>query len=118
MYASFQLIEEYIKMLFIPISINHYISSIVALNIHSPNGIGDWHSASTLNDTIPLSFIFMGDGCQHNTLPFLGNIGIIDGTSRLNEMGYFPENAPVWIADHPVSFSIHNYPFFNETVEI
>lgn len=90
-------------MLFIPkTSINHYVSSIVALNIHSPNGTGDWHSAASLNDNaFPIELYIYGENCQHNTLPLLGNIGIIDGTFRLNEMGYFPENTPVWIADHP-----------------
>ena len=74
----------------------------MALNILSPNWTGDWHSASSLNDnTFPLELYIYGYNCLHNTLPLLGNIGIIDGTSRLNEMGYFPENTPVWIADHP-----------------
>ncbi|WP_239991901.1 hypothetical protein [Neisseria lactamica] len=31
----------------------------------------------------------------------LGNVGVIDGTNRFNEMGYYPENSPVWLADHP-----------------
>ena len=31
----------------------------------------------------------------------MGSIGIIDGTDRLHEMGYYPENTPVWLADHP-----------------
>ncbi|WP_241482470.1 hypothetical protein [Muribacter muris] len=31
----------------------------------------------------------------------MGQQGIIDGTQRLNEMGYYPEHTPVWMADHP-----------------
>lgn len=31
----------------------------------------------------------------------MGQNGIIDGTARLNKMGYYPENSPVWLADHP-----------------
>lgn len=31
----------------------------------------------------------------------MGNLGVIDGTKRLNKMGYYPENYPVWLADHP-----------------
>ena len=33
-----------------PTQTNRYVSSLVALNIHSPNGTGDWHSAAALND--------------------------------------------------------------------
>ncbi|CAM5211160.1 hypothetical protein OURE66S_02699 [Oligella ureolytica] len=39
-----------------------YISSIVALNIHSPEGTGDWHSASSLSENaFPLDLYFYGD---------------------------------------------------------
>ncbi len=33
-----------------PTQTNRYVSSLVALNIHSPNGTGDWHSAAALSD--------------------------------------------------------------------
>lgn len=90
-------------MLFIPpTSPKCYISSIVALNIHSPNGTGDWHSAASLHDdAFTLDFFVYGTGQKKNTNPMLGSLGVIDGTVRLNEMGYYPENSPVWIADHP-----------------
>ena len=79
-----------------------YISSIVALNIHSPEGTGDWHSASSLSENaFPLDFYFYGEEQKNNTNSLLGKDGIIDGTSRLNSMGYYPSNTPVWIADHP-----------------
>ncbi|OBX04149.1 hypothetical protein QV06_07850 [Gallibacterium genomosp. 3] len=81
---------------------NYYVSSIVALNIHSPQGTGDWHSAAALNDdAYPQDFYIYGTQQKHNTHHLLGNLGIIDGTSRLNAMGYYPENSPVWLADHP-----------------
>lgn len=91
-------------MLYIPkTSPTCYVSSIVALNIYSPNGTGDWHSAATLNDdAYPSTDLYIyGDNQKYSTLHLLGNIGVIDGTERLNSMGYYPENTPVWIADHP-----------------
>lgn len=79
-----------------------YISSIVALNIHSPNGTGDWHSAAALNNNAyPQDFYIYGKNQKRNTNHLLGNLGVIDGTKRLNKMGYYPENYPVWLADHP-----------------
>lgn len=90
-------------MLYIPKTTpNRYVSSIVALNVHSPNGTGDWHSAAALNDdAYPQDFYIYGKDQKRSTLHLLGNIGVIDGTHRLNEMGYYPENSPVWLADHP-----------------
>ena len=90
-------------MLYIPQTCPEcYISSIVALNVHSPNGTGDWHSAAALNDNAyPQDFYIYGEGQKRNTNHLLGNLGVIDGTKRLNEMGYYPENYPVWLADHP-----------------
>lgn len=81
-------------MLYIPeTSPDCYVSSIVALNIHSPNGTGDWHSAAALNDNaFPLEFYLYGKGQVKNTNHLLGNLGVIDGTKRLNDMGYFPEH--------------------------
>ena len=79
-----------------------YISSIVPLNIHSPNGTGDWHSAAALNNNAyPQDFYIYGKNQKRNTNHLLGNLGVIDGTKRLNKMGYYPENYPVWLADHP-----------------
>lgn len=80
----------------------NYLSALVALNIHSPEDTGDWHSCSTLGDkNYPLKHYLFGDGQPCNTNHLLGSIGVIDGTHRLNKMGYFPENTPIWIADHP-----------------
>ncbi len=93
------------KMIYIPkTSPKVYVSSILALNILSPDGTGDWHSSMywghpERNNKIDL-WIF-GEGQKFNTNYLIGDLGIIDGTSRLNEMGYFPENTPVWIAEHP-----------------
>ena len=90
-------------MLYIPqTNPGRYVSSIVALNVHSPNGTGDWHSATALNDdAYPQDFYIYGESQKRNTNHLLGNLGVIDGTQRLNEMGYYPENYPVWLADHP-----------------
>ncbi|WP_369524895.1 hypothetical protein [Neisseria polysaccharea] len=90
-------------MLYIPPTTpDRYVSSIVALNIISPDGTGDWHSAGSLHDNaFPEDIYIYGEGQKKNTNDLLGRDGIIDGTARLNRMGYFPENAPVWLADHP-----------------
>lgn len=90
-------------MLYIPpTSINCYISSIVALNIPSPKNTGDWHSAAALSsNAYPVSFYLYGEKQPKNTNIFLGKCGVIDGTQRLNDMGYQTINSPVWIADHP-----------------
>lgn len=90
-------------MLYIPQTNQEcYVSSLVALNIYSPNYTGDWHTTASLGDNAyPQSFYIYGNGQEHNTHHLLGNAGIIDGTKRLNEMGYYPENTPVWLADHP-----------------
>lgn len=91
-------------MLYIPpTSKDIYVSSKVALNIHSPDDTGDWHSSVYLDndrDDRQELFIF-GTGQRYNTNSLLGSTGVIDGTDRLNKMGYYPENSPVWIAEHP-----------------
>lgn len=81
---------------------NRYVSAIIALNIHSPEGTGDWHSEAALNSQNYRQELFTyGEGQPENTNHLLGSTGIIDGTRRLHEMGYYPENTPVWIAEHP-----------------
>lgn len=84
-----------------PTSRQRYISNMVALNIHSPNGTGDWHSAATFAKPIPEYLFLCGDNQPNNTNHLLGDTGVIDGTQRLNRMGIYPEHTPVFIADHP-----------------
>ena len=78
-------------MLYIPpTSKDIYVSSKVALNIHSPDDTGDWHSSVYLDndrDDRQELFIF-GTGQRYNTNSLLGSTGVIDGTDRLNKMGY------------------------------
>ncbi|KNE13076.1 hypothetical protein ACM29_03950 [Helicobacter pylori] len=90
-------------MLYIPpTSKEVYVSSIVALNIHSPQGTGDWHSSRALmSNTIDLCYYIYGKDQERNTNHLLGDLGVIDGTARLNKMGYYPKNTPTYIADHP-----------------
>lgn len=84
-----------------PTSKHRYISDMVALNIHSPNGTGDWHTAATFSHSLPEHLFVYGDNQPCNTNHLLGDTGVIDGTMRLNQMGIFPEHLPVFIADHP-----------------
>lgn len=106
-YTTYENLEDLNKamaqMLYIPpTSPDCYISSIVALNIISPEATGDWHSAFALSDNgHPLELYLYGKNQPRNTNHLLGRMGIIDGTQRLNDMGYYPEHTPVWLADHP-----------------
>ena len=84
-----------------PTSRQCYISLMVALNIHSPNGTGDWHSAATFAKPMPLHLYVCGDNQPYNTNPLLGSAGVINGTQRLKRMGIVSEHTPVFIADHP-----------------
>ncbi|WP_104744528.1 hypothetical protein [Helicobacter acinonychis] len=91
-------------MLYIPpTSKEVYVSSIVALNIHSPQGTGDWHSCYALMDNAfdDMGVYIYGEKQTHNTNGLLGNLGVIDNTARLNKMGYYPKNTPTYIAEHP-----------------
>ncbi|CAJ99031.1 Uncharacterised protein [Helicobacter acinonychis] len=80
-----------------------YVSSIVALNIHSPQGIGDWYGCYALMDNAfdDMGVYIYGEKQTHSTNGLLGNLGVIDGTARLNKMGYYPKNTPTYIAEHP-----------------
>jgi hypothetical protein len=84
-----------------------YVSSILALNIISPEHTGDWHSSVYWEhpEYSKLDLWIFGEGQKFNTNYFLGELGIIDGTERLNQMGYYQEYTPVWIADHPRAFT-------------
>ena len=86
-----------------PTSPTHYVSAMIALNVHSPKDTGDWHSGGLfhLNDGYTQELYIYGVGQKYNTHHLLGDVGIIDGTSRFNEMGFEPQNCPVWLADHP-----------------
>ena len=84
-----------------PTSVETYVSDIVALNIHSPQGTGDWHTAATLAADFPHTLFIYGNNQPHNTNHLLGDTGVIDGTERLHNMGYRYQNEPVFIADHP-----------------
>ncbi|WP_104759395.1 hypothetical protein [Helicobacter bizzozeronii] len=90
-------------MLYIPpTSKEVYVSSIVALNIYSPEMTGDWHSARALmENAFPMDIYIYGEGQKYNTNHLLGDLGVIDGTKRLNDMGYYPQNTPTYIANHP-----------------
>lgn len=83
-----------------------YVSSILALNISSPEHTGDWHSSVYWEhpENCKLDLWIFGEGQKFNTNALLGELGIIDGTVRLNQMGYHQKYSPVWVADHPRAF--------------
>ncbi len=83
-----------------------YVSSILALNIPSPDNTGDWHPDiwECIENNEKISLWIFGEGQKFDTNILLGDLGVINGTSRLNAMGYYPDNSPVWIADHSRAF--------------
>lgn len=86
-----------------PTSPTRYVSAKIALNVINPQDTGDWHSCGIININHgyePELYIY-GIGQKYNTHHLLGEIGVIDGTSRFISMGYEPQNCPVWLADHP-----------------
>ncbi|WP_163556206.1 hypothetical protein [Helicobacter suis] len=90
-------------MLYIPpTSKEVYVSGIVALNIYCPEDTGDWHKSRALSkDAYLLDDYIYGKDQKYSTNHLLGDLGIIDGTKRLHTMGRYPENTPVYIANHP-----------------
>lgn len=79
-----------------------YVSSIVALNIHSDNGTGDWHTSDVLwtPDSIAEDVFIVGDGQRTNTIPLVGITGVSDKSDVLEKMGFLSLRAPVYAADH------------------
>lgn len=77
------------SLIILPTSRQCYISLMVALNIHSPNGTGDWHSAAVFAKPMPLHLYVCGDNQPCNTNPLLGSVGVIDGTTKVEAYGHY-----------------------------
>lgn len=81
---------------------SRYLSGMVALNVPSPEGTGDWHQDGTFfmgPVRIPRGLL-AGPGCEWDTTPYLGQVGVIDVSSRLDAAGIPHPEGPVWAADH------------------
>jgi len=79
-----------------------YISGIVALNIPSERGTGDWHETSiffTSRVRMPRSFI-IERGQPFDPSDFLGSVGIYDAAAALDSMGVKHPEGPVYAASH------------------
>jgi hypothetical protein len=75
---------------------------MAALNLPSPTGTGDWHMEQTFffpRQKRSRSFI-SGTGCQTDTTPLLGDTGIYDCTSILDELHIPHESAVAYAANH------------------
>ena len=88
-----------------PLSKTHYIGGQKALNIYDfKYHTGDWHSIAAWDnaneDEVKL-FTLMGEGEKYNTNDYLADIGIIDATEILKQMGKTPIAPRVWAANHP-----------------
>ena len=79
-----------------------YISGIVALNIPSERGTGDWHETSiffTSRVRMPRSFI-IERGQPFDPSDFLGSVGRYDAAAALDSMGVKHPEGPVYAASH------------------
>jgi hypothetical protein len=80
----------------------HYLGGMAALNLPSPSGTGDWHMEQTffrLREKRSRSFI-SGAGCLTDTTPILGEVGIYDCTSILDDLGIPHKSDTAYAANH------------------
>lgn len=79
-----------------------YLSGMAALNLPSPTGTGDWHMEQTFfrsREKRSRSFI-SGLGCATDTTPLLGDTGVFDCTTLLDDLKIPHVEAPVYAANH------------------
>jgi hypothetical protein len=80
----------------------HYLGGMAALNLPSPTGTGDWHMEQTFfrtREKRSRSFI-SGAGCPTDTTSILGDVGVYDCTSVLDELGIPHESVVAYAANH------------------
>jgi hypothetical protein len=85
-----------------PTSRQRYLSGIAALNLIAPEGTGDWHMIEIFfrpHKNRAVTFI-AGEGCATNTIPFLGDAGVFDCTSVLNDMRIAYGGEVAYAANH------------------
>jgi hypothetical protein len=83
-------------------SADRYVSGIVALNIPTADGTGDWHQRQvffTPSVTPPRSFLIVR-GQRHDPSRFLGATGIVDVAASLDAIGVPHPPGPVYAATH------------------
>lgn len=79
-----------------------YLGGMAALNLPSPTGTGDWHMEETFfrsRKKLSRSFI-SGAGCPTDTTLLLGDTGIYDCTSILDELGIPHKSSIAYAANH------------------
>jgi hypothetical protein len=79
-----------------------YLSGIVALNIPSNEGTGDWHQTQIFFRPVvrvPRSFL-VGHGLEFDPIPYVGETGIEDRTVDLDALGVEHPVGPVYAATH------------------
>lgn len=85
-----------------PTSRQRYLGGMAALNLPSPTGTGDWHMEQTFfrqREKRSRSFI-SGTGCLTDTTALLGDAGVYDCTTILDELGIPHESAVAYAANH------------------
>lgn len=79
-----------------------YVSGIVALNIPSETGTGDWHFDLAFrkhDGPRPLPFM-VGEGQGYDTTVLLGDAGVFECSAILDRIGVPHEPGPVYAANH------------------
>lgn len=79
-----------------------YLGGMAALNLPSPTGTGDWHMEQTFfrpREKRSRSFI-SGVGCPTDTTPMLGDAGVFECTSLLNDLKIPHAAGSVYAASH------------------
>ncbi len=80
----------------------HYICGMVALNLSSSTGTGDWHFAQTFKRERrhrSRSFI-SGHECATDTTALLGDAGVFDATALLHSLQMPCEGGVAYAASH------------------
>jgi hypothetical protein len=79
-----------------------YVSGTVALNIVAKEPTGDWHVETAFfrpRRTSPRCFV-VGRGCEVDTTPLLGALGVDDRSATLHRMGVPNVPKRLYAADH------------------
>ena len=79
-----------------------YLSGIVALNIPSGEGTGDWHQTQIFFRPYvrhPRSFL-VGSGLDFDPTAYMGNAGVEDRSAELDALGVEHPAGPVYAATH------------------
>lgn len=83
------------------VSRQHYITGKAAINFPYPeNTTGRWHFLSYFDREAGVAKVSLADIHYPDTTIFFGDVGIIDVTSHLVQLGWSVEGRQLYMADH------------------